>query len=319
MSLPTKIKTWTYDPNRVVTAQATDAAMGKQFGLDLINRLLALGVPPTVVGSSNASAAGMDAVNRISTTAHIVGASSGNAATWIVFKFASIATNFQVLWDFHNNSSTSAQSTMWVSVNAGFSGSLTTARPTATDEVQIFNFGSAWFGGVGTSDVRYHLLQSDDGQITRVIACQAGVATMYWAFEKAGSPVTGWTYPGFVIGRYGSTAMATGLFDTAQAQTYHGASSMPLFLSTEGMVGATPPFTRVVASINEIDSTYPMLGCGLISNTVGKRGRHGDIVDMWAGLSSLVTGDTYPSDGSKQFAHFGTIIQPWNGSTPQVL
>ena len=78
MAAPSKLKTYEYDLNNAVSADATqlvgtDNATNdrKQLMFDIVASMINGGtwtVPWTVEGSSNISASGMDAVNRWSTT-----------------------------------------------------------------------------------------------------------------------------------------------------------------------------------------------------------------------------------------------------------
>ena len=55
----------------------------------------------------------------------------------------------------------------------------------------------------------------------------------------------------------------------------------------------------------------PFIAPGIIVTGHGYRGWKGKVQDMWWGGGSH--GDTYPDDGSKQFAQFGQLIVPWDG------
>jgi hypothetical protein len=65
---------------------------------------------------------------------------------------------------------------------------------------------------------------------------------------------------------------------------------------------------------NDLTGEYSLCPIGVVSNTSPYRGRHGDLSDLWFGVSNMPIGTTYPSDGSAQFAQHGCFVTPWNGS-----
>jgi hypothetical protein len=80
MPLPSLDKTWLYDPNVAYPAQGTAAADYKRMLRGIKNSLKAFASNAwTVVGSSNSSAAGLDAVDRWSADSDLVGNTAGNA------------------------------------------------------------------------------------------------------------------------------------------------------------------------------------------------------------------------------------------------
>jgi hypothetical protein len=73
---------------------------------------------------------------------------------------------------------------------------------------------------------------------------------------------------------------------------------------------------------NQVSLENLVLPLGLVSDTTGAKGRHGQIYDMWAGNISAIslggyTDTTYPDDGSRQFWQCDDFIFPWVGlNTP---
>jgi hypothetical protein len=74
----------------------------------------------------------------------------------------------------------------------------------------------------------------------------------------------------------------------------------------------------ILNSANDFDSSWPFFPIGIASTQASHRGRHGTLYDIWWGSSATASADTYPADGSRQFAQLGNIILPWDGSTPLI-
>lgn len=186
--------------------------------------------------------------------------------------------------------------TVVISPSAGFTGGTTLTRPTATDEIILIS--NAVYG-VGTDvATRWSVLQSTDGQCTRVWVANSGSIQFFWAFEKPVNTTTGWSNPSVSFVTGASPPLLNG-------QAKFGATTATVAMGVESIAATT------VA--NEIDGSWPMVPIGLSSSTVGARGRHGTLQDIWWGSTNVTTGDTYPNDATNQFVQIGNIILPWNG------
>lgn len=320
MALPALSKTWQFDVN-AAAASGVDA-----HWLRVKQSMTGFGTLPwTVVGSSNSVAAStgfpMDGVDRWTTVGDVVIANSPSVHSWIVLKQTGISAagqGFQVLIE----PRTSSQITVVVSPSAGF-GSLatgsTTTRPTATDEYVIASSALS-LGQLGAGLVsRVHCIQSTDGQATRVFAFHGGLCLMVLAFDKPKNPVSGWNnLPWFALcANTGAlTEMATyATFNTANTSAFakQGATAFNPYLTVEGFNALT--MGAGVTFSNDLDAaSYPICPIGLVSTTVGARGRHGEVFDMWFGSTIIPSGDNYPGDASKQFVQIGHLIIPWNGT-----
>lgn len=335
MALPSLSKTWQYNVNNVVTSSGSDTTDFRALLLGIKNAMIGFASNPWIVQySCNSSVAGSagDLVDRWAAGTDLVWATGASAKSWIVLKQAGIATNFQICIELRSNQTTNEQiMALTVSPNAGFTGGTTTARPTAADEFQVLNGGSTAFwmsSHTSTFSATYHVQQSSDGACTRWFIGYQGRIQSFVFFEKATDAVTGWTYP-FAVGACAVVSATTGEGPTYSnfndnagvvatpaggAFGYHS-GGMGLFLSTEGYVaGMLGEKLNVVA--NEISSEWPMCPIGLVSETVGKRGRHGALSDMWFGVNINQSGTTYPADGSRQFLQLRDIVIPWNGTVP---
>ena len=160
------------------------------------------------------------------------------------------------------------------------------------------------------------MMVANDGSQLRAAICSGGNCMGYWQIGAVSLPPTGWTNP--VVGIVYATATTASegpiFANLTRASNVHGrvgATNFAAFMSCEGTNASEVNAT--LGGANDIDSTYPMSGVGIISTvTAGTRGRLGTVIDTWAGLVALATVTTY---GSKTFCQFGEIILPWDGST----
>lgn len=300
MALPTLSKTWQFNVNNQNAAQGSVILCNRRLLMSLKNALIGFGSSPWVVrGSSNSVAGAMDSVDRWVTDSNLIWANDGVAHAWIVLRQTGLATNAELLISCNQAAVNGNQATITFSPSAGFTGGSNTTNPTATDAFACI--ANTNFGAV-TADIaiRWSVMQSTDGQCTRILVYQAGSPLMFYVFDKATNVGSGWTNP-VVVATQPNTSPALLVMSSRVSPTLIATISM----GAETVQGAT------VA--NELSGDWPMIPIGLSSATVGARGRHGSLFDIWQASNSLVTGDTYPGDGSAQFAQFGTIILPWNG------
>lgn len=317
MPLPAVKKTWQY-------AHGSNALSGSQkpdYDATFIiakNALTAFASSPcTVAGSSNGTTAALDGVDRIVNSAAIVNHAPGGAHSWIVLNLGS----GQVLFEW-NDVVAILLRISW-SPNGLFAGGSTTAAPTASDEKEQQT--GQWIGSTtGTGgQYRIHVMRSSDGQNTRVFFCINSLVAGFWCFERAWNPVSGWTLPFCVnvrriTGNITDTGLMTfGVWVGTNAFAAVGPiGDMPLFTTSEWAPGGTGNSIGNRYSIpNELSGEYPICPIGLWHDTtVGQRGRHGSIPDMYFTATTPVMGDTYPADGSKQFQQMGQMIVPSDGT-----
>lgn len=95
-------------------------------------------------------------------------------------------------------------------------------------------------------------------------------------------------------------------FECFMTQETHGQGSLPVAVTS-----TTTP--------NDITSEYPLMPVGLYSNCADATGRHGYIADLYWGSENYAgvgaAGTSYPSDGSRLWVQFGSLVFPWNGGT----
>lgn len=325
MALPTKAKTWQYNVNQAVALQGSIIATSQRLWRTIKNSLVGFATLPwTVRGSSDSVAAGMDAVDRWAADANLVNDTAGNVHSWIVLRQTGIATNFEICLDLNSNGG-SGNFDFIVSPGAGFTGGSTTARPTATDEVVTqANSAYAW-SNVDANHV-VHVLQSTDGQCTRVAVWRASTnLCTFWILDKPANPVTGWTKPSLfgTVGVSSGVVNTAGLFGNFANTTLkgYGSAAMVLAMTGEGSQatsGLLSNLTGIGTTANSFDGTWPLFPIGIGSITVAMQGRHGTVFDLWWRPTSLGQIDTFPNDTSRQFVVMGDFVLPWDGSVPVI-
>lgn len=326
-TLPTLTKTWQFSVNNSTGATGTAIDINRTWVRTVKDAMLAFASTPWTMqyscDSVTAGAAG-DGVDRITTNANLVWATAGTAHSWMVLRQTGIATNYELLISCENAAANGNTILMVASPSAGFTGGTTTARPTATDQIVLNNPAASW-GTTTNTAIRWHAQQSTDGQCTRILSYQSGALLNATILDKPGSPVTGWSNPSASYATPTATALsAATLGALAGAFTARiGSTSALLSVSAEGLiasaVGASFPTNTNWGNIaNEISGEWPMLPVGMISVTATVRGRHGTFQDLWTASGGANTGDTYPSGASNQFAQFGALILPWNGTAVQL-
>jgi hypothetical protein len=323
MALPTIEKTWQFKPNIMIPSTGDESTNIKTMILALKNALTTFGSNPWVVtGSSNKTTAGMDGVDRWNTIADIQYAAAGSAHSWIVLKQTGIFSNFEICIDFGYAYNTKYFG--FVIGLSGFTGGSTLNRPTATTQIVLDNNNDYWYPNV-TDNIVLQIMQSTDGECTRIVYLTQRIPGLFWLFDKPKNPVSGWTNPFIVAFRTGISGLSTQCRldtynDNAILTSYMNSVTSKLYLATEGFGSATT--LENFSSINQISNEYDIYPISLVSETTGAKGRHGQIYDLWFGnISAANLGSyvdtTYPDDSTRQFWQCDDFIFPWDG-TPSV-
>lgn len=323
MSLPTLEKTWqvSHVSNSLLGTETLDTndlflkfkAAAKAFGSN----------PLTVVGSSDSSTANMSGTDLLVVDGDMVHDSPGSPHSWVVLALDQIAAGAQVCFDF--NSTDTIRQDIIVSAT-GFSGGTTSARPTAADEIVVWS-NNAWTGMFGSGDgsggqIRAHIMLSDDGECFRVILANNGIVGGFLLIDKPANPATGWATPMVTVmkgtGRLNNTSdsvlTVADWYNSDVFQARGPSAIMPMFATFESPGNFFTVATKLNAA-NEISGEYLLMRVGMWhSATVGQRGRHGFIHDLWFTNQVLQNGDTMPSDASKQFVVFGDGVFPGDGT-----
>ena len=323
MALPSLDKTWQFDVNQSC-GHATDNWRACQDTLyKLKQSLIGFALNPWVVRSSCAVisnvvvglSAGNDYVDHWTASNRIearLPTPTTNKHSWIVLEQTGVGANYNVCIDMSENGILYRWGAVGIS-QAGYNGDGTgSSRPTAPDEVLV-HYGD-WTTNGGFLGM-LHVMQSTDGECSRIAVCRANGTDSLWLFDKAKNPVTGWTDPGIgvVVGSGGP------VYDQLQYSTKVGgyrAGQMKMYVSGEGYY-QRPVGYQLTAPDDHTGEWYisPM---GLVCPDAGNRGRRGEVFDMWWGDRTVADGLTYPGDGSNAFVQFGDIILPWNGTVPLI-
>ncbi len=320
MGLPTLVKTWQFAVNQTVAAQGSGVATDQAILYAVKNILSGFGTLPwTVRGSSNSSAAAMDATDRWTSAAAVVKA--GGAHSWIVLRQTGIATNFELCLDC--NSGAGGSITVVISPSAGFTGGSTTARPTATDEIVLIN-STTWCSG---QDVQHqiHAMQSTDGQCTRLQIWRGGTnQCTFWLFDKPNNPPAGWTNPSVSIALGTSSGIVSSYSNLQGSSNFRGRGSATfnMFATGENAQAVGNSIVAADASLglgsvpNDFDAAWPFYPIGIGSSQASHRGRHGSLFDLWWRPNAVNDADTFPNNAAtRQFVAMANLIHPWVGDS----
>lgn len=337
MAIPIVEKTWQYNVNIFLRSTGTAITDHQRLWRTFKDALISFGSNPwTIHYSCNSTTAGTagDGVDWWTTNGSLIWNSTGSAHSWIVLKQANLAGgNFQFVLDLAASSASYTYGVVAFSANAGFTGGTTLARPTAADEVIIMASGSQIItfpdGSSSTFDCILHVMQSTDGQCTRAFFLHGGAdptsadameigssSTLAFIADYPKAPVSGWTLPfvfSWIVTSSSGPLIAT-LTDNAKLYGYQ-AGSMPMYATSE-MVEASM-LGELWISYNEISGEWLLTPIGLVSETAGKRGRHGTLFDAWWASGSKI-GDSYPNSSARTIVKIaGQLAVPWNGTIPR--
>lgn len=323
MTLPVLEKTWqvAHVNNTLSGVDTTDI---NDFFLKVKNAAKAFGTHPlTCAGSSDGTSHNMSGTDLLTGQPAMVHADAGSAHSWWVGALNQIASGAQVCFDFDHSETDRVD----IIVSAlGFTGGSITARPTATDEIVLLS-NNSWTGMLGSGDgsggqLRGHLMLSTDGQCFRIAVANNGIVGGFLLIDKPGDPATGWSNPMISVvrstGRLDNTSdnvltVAT-WYTTAIFSAQGPIGSMPLYPTFESPLNFFTVLTKRNAA-NEISGEYPLARIGLWHDaTVGQRGRHGFVFDLFFTNQVLQNYDTFPSDSSRQFVVLGDAVFPGDGS-----
>jgi hypothetical protein len=341
MTNPTIQKTWEFALNGLAlqsTDQGSTAAHldRRETMLGIKQMLTNTGswtgtftAPWTVVSSSNGSTAG--ASDNWNTAADLVWRDEDSTGTnfgWIVLRQTGISTTFELLIALESDTVNDDGSQIYASVaQAGFTGGTTNTAPTATDERILRDdngLGNGHWGtgadAASTTNIRYHVMMSSDGECTRVLIFMDKIVTGFWLFDVPDNPATGWTNPyvAVVYGQNNSTTNVTqyGLwYDSANMLGRYSGTDTTVYLSGEGIANSgVGEFLKA----NQVDNTWIASEMGVVSQTSTFTGRMGTMYDLWWGgsfSSSEATGRLYPETGTKLYVQVKDMIFPWDGTS----
>lgn len=330
MSLPVLQKTWQYNVNQIIGGTGTQSTDARSVYLAVKNSLKGFGSNPwTVSYSCNGTVAGTpgDGVDRWNTTADMPGYAGvgGPNHGWMILKQTGLGSNFQLLINHRNFTGSGTESRWYISISpsAGYTGGTPTTDPSATDEIILQQNADNSFTLAGAG--KLHVMQSTDGQCTRIFwhvntSCQGMIL-----LEKPSLPSVAWTPLPYIAcsitvdgsGAANSRPTYANFIAGASLAAKIGTVVFNPFITTEGINGT--PLGQNLTSSNDVTGDYIMTPFGLASLTLATtRGRLGVVFDMWGGSTSNPEGTCYPGNATRQFIQFGNFIFPWNGSVPLI-
>lgn len=324
MALPTVTKTYVYNVNNADTGAVTVDATYKNMWYAWKSALVGGGW--TVRSSSNASSA--SASDLWTSPAAIIGPpGAGLAHSWIVLRHPVCA--WDICLDFNTVGPLLYRGQVAVS-RGGYAttGLVTTSRPTtllSDEQVLLNNSSTDWCFGNNNPPYVWHYVRSTDGDVQRFMLYVADQAVFAMFFDVPQDYIPGWntsgtpgavmclTAVGGVVSNCISTVTYTGTPYVTRMGSGAGAA-IGLYMSGDSYNGNL--LCNGLAIPNDVTGEYPFVSINYVSTTAPYRGKVASPYDLWFGVSNLVAGTTYPADTSRQFAQFGSLIIPWNGTVP---
>lgn len=320
MSLPTPVKTWNHNANNRITFVSNTQCMQDAI-VAFKNELKTRGF--TVKGSCDGTTGAMDGVDRLGGFT-VRGASPTAPQSWIVLEHTGMG-GVEILIAYQGAATTNmklalSQSGVWTLAATA------THQPTATDE-QIVMPNTGNLDGAATSGDRlWSTAISSDGSQVHLIIARAGV-WVNWLYIGLADPSAvispaAWS-PAVVSFRRAASQMNLADLVTTTANMSGrvnpsgGYVAATFFGGTEGFNGSNG-----VAAIGNVNppaqggTGFLFFPISLWSLTSTVEGKWGNLIDIWAGLTTVNDGDTYPNDTSRQFICLGDFIIKWNGSAP---
>ena len=326
MPISAPVKTWQDNLNQAFATTATQLTDNQQLLRGVKDSMIGFATLPwAVIASSNAVVA--NAADNWTVNGDLVWATPPTAHSWIQLRQTGIGATFEVLLVLETASVGGAFGPAVYFSLVGFTGGTTTARPTAADEVLAKAANISWLGqsGVAAFSSYLHVMQSTDGQCTRVTIYAdwntPGKVAAFWLFDVPDLPRPSFTTPHVVIvdqqdiGSATSAMSYSRLLDTDTVTFGRtAAGSFTAFLSCKGLI-STPIGQHATYNVaNDFSGEYVANRIGVVSDTPGNRGKKGELFDLWWGSRLHVTGDDYPSGGTRAYTKHTDIIQRWDGS-----
>lgn len=332
MALPTKIRTWKYQVNASISGGATQTAAAQNLLYAIKQAIVGAGIwtddegvaasAPTgwtVAGSSNSSASGMDATDRWTSAASVVGATAA-PHSWIVLRHATLG---DVLIDCSTTLSAAPNATIsWskqgFGTAAGGSDGSTSTAPTAANSVSLVAAAALGSPSGGAVSTRLHVMHSSAG--LHIVGCRNGWPVLLAQFtDVTASALDGSQWPTQVAVRWGAVGTpapsgATGVADTYSTSFFGRGASANLTFSplTWGRAGGDTPLSADAA--HGVTGDLPILPVGLYCTTGAAEGIYAFVPDVWL-TTNGARNFGFPSDSAAEWQAFANTILPWNKST----
>ncbi len=297
-----KSKTWSYNVNQASAYGTTSEGISAFLYFLKVNMLTMSGA--VVKGSSNGTTAAMDGVDRV--TSDPAALTAGSPLKWIVIDMPSMSGGFEWMISWH----TTTNSRLQVSPANGFTGGSTSAVPTATD--------------------------SDSPSTANLVSPTAGTTYNHFCKTSDGKSFIWFSTGGNVIHSYAMALEGVLACETANSldTTWQGGAPASLTLAFPATfkcrmsatnVSALPfggPFIAATADKKTAQGDlYIANEFGLSDNGTAPDGiLFQKIFDVYRGGNSLViTGDSAPAGGPRDWLQLGNIVIPWSGADLTIL
>lgn len=315
MTSPTPTKTWQFDLNISVPAQASEVARAQEMLFAIKEAMVGFASNPwTVALSSNTSTA--SAGDNWTTPADLVW-STGTARSWIVLENS---TGFQMLFDLRESTSSANQMDLYVSTNGGFTGGTTAATPTSPGQV-TFSTSLPWFNNpVNASHQSYaNVMHSDDGNQTWVVLNSEGVNQAVWCINTPSNSVAQWVDPRLVAFHVNPTVDYDNDMFKGSTRCKANFEAVDTWASAFGYTltrdGATQPASKEQSSVSGVTGAHQLCPVWIGANSpLAVSGVHGLIDDFYLIHPSAASpGDTLPLAGPPEWVKLDDWIVPWTG------
>jgi hypothetical protein len=346
MTMPTNSKTWVFDVNNEVN-NGNSTADSKEVLLAFKNWLCSVDVGCTVVRSCNSvSVSNGDEWVDVGDLVYTPNLGGTGIRSWAVIRLPAVfGATLELLLELRAYDDTDTYMCN-VSVSLTPEGynlatGTTTAPPSTTTgtAIAIEPYPGAgdeanFIARTATKKIWNGAVSSDKESIRFWVMC-GGKCCTFAEISKLKNPVADLTSDDdwAVIWRGNKAAAAadsptyTNMYTNADnyAKGYiKGTGAIVFGLSGECRLAGTTPTTNSFTSVpNPQDGdAYPMLPMAVWSSTnvAYAYGRHGEINDLWWGPSNLITGSTFPGDGSKTHIQLGNaFVVPWDVGVVPVI
>jgi hypothetical protein len=295
-----------------------------------------------------------DGVDRLAGDPTRLGGGTGNVGYWVIKN-----TVTGSWWSFSADSdytglgdraargvirSTCAPNEMLVPTSLSVPPNGTTLEDGSYAHTEWSNAIEWWFYDLGPVttpfDSKLHVMMSSDGQQTRLALFKDNSSPLAWidgivlnphpAWASASSTpaVTSmytsnalsnaWHYSTFndaakLIGSEIDVPAGHGLSPTG-GNEYHRTS---FYATSEGYGDAAGG--QNIPGVNLLSGAYDLYPIGLSTSSLERRGRLGQLPDLWWTGTDVYQGWTFPDAASRQFIAFGDLVLPWDGSIPEMI
>jgi hypothetical protein len=296
--LPALTRTWNISPNNRVPYSSVQEVTRREL-LGVKNHWFASGAVQ-VVGSSNGVVGDMDNQDRWELESDV---------DWIVLR-APMMGNVQILLE---------KTAQGAKVAIAPSYQFISNKPWSASELVLsddqFDVGDArgdrlWSAGYATDGTAFWCFLARGRSIHRCVLlqiCSSSVEAPS-TFDPA--------VVGFSLDNRGLEASSFSKRPLGRAIV--NGIACPLFIGGESY-GGSPLAADAQPGVSDLQGGYIVQPLSLWSETLGARGKVGDLIDVWAGTPSLADGDLLPDDGTKQMIAVGQLILPWDGTTDPVM